>query len=352
MNLGQLFISGISGLFLTAEEKKNIREKNLSGIILFANNYEDSAQLIELINSIIELKERDPFFICVDHEGGRVQRFKKGFTHFPAMFDIAKKTKSPKKVFEVHSIMGKELRAHGINLNLAPCADIWTNKNNTVIGDRSFGNEADTVEKFTSAAIRGLHTQDILSCAKHFPGHGMTLEDSHYDLPVVKKSLNELREEELIPFKKAVRAKIQLMMMAHLQIPELDSDKPTTLSKRAYEFLREETGFQNIIISDDMVMKAITDHYSFGEAATMALQAGCDLLEYRNMEAALEALNGVEESYQQGEFDEQQLQEKLKRIAQVKKSFLSKQKPLEPSKLEKLFLKEDHEKFLTDLLAD
>ena len=182
-NFGQLIMMGISGLSLTPEEKSFIETEKIGGVILFDYNFQDPAQLAELVNSIQKIRDEYPLFIAVDQEGGRVQRFKKHFTQFPSMFEISSH-QSPKLVFEVHQVMARELSACGINLSLSPCCDILTNPSNKVIGDRSFGTTAEDVEKYISAAIRGLQTTGLLSCAKHFPGHGDTTKDSHVDFAV------------------------------------------------------------------------------------------------------------------------------------------------------------------------
>ena len=187
MELGSLLITGIPGTVLSEEVKETLDRLKVAGIILFAHNYENPAQLAELINEIQTTRGDYPLFISVDHEGGRVMRFKKHFTQFPSMYELGC-LNSPKLIFEAHSLMAKELRACGVNLSYSPVCDVWTNKDNKVIGDRAFGHDVDIVEKCLSAAIRGLQTNGVLGCAKHFPGHGDTLKDSHYDLPLIKNS--------------------------------------------------------------------------------------------------------------------------------------------------------------------
>ena len=183
-DLGQLFITGISGVHLNDEEREFIESEQIGGVILFSHNYESPAQLAELINSIQHLRKEYPLFISIDHEGGRIHQFKSGFTWFPSMGELAK-LDSPKICFHAHKIMADELKTIGFNLSFSPCCDILTNKDNKVIGDRSFGNSGDVVSKFISSAIRGLQTNGILACAKHFPGHGSTSKDSHFHLPYV-----------------------------------------------------------------------------------------------------------------------------------------------------------------------
>lgn len=326
-NFGQLIITGIKGTTLDASEVEFIQNEKLGGIILFPHNFEDPAQLAELVNSIQKYRDEYPLFISVDHEGGRVMRFKKHFTQFPSMMELAK-FNSPKLVFEVHEVMAKELHACGINLVFSPTCDILTNPDNKVIGDRAYGIDAETVEKFISAAIRGLQTNGVLACAKHFPGHGDTAQDSHYELPLVKTPIDILRSREMIPFIKASKSRVEFMMMGHMQVDALDEKNPTTVSPNAYEFLRTETKFTKIIITDDMEMKAIADKFSTGEAAVMALNAGTDMLMYRHMDEAAKAMSAIREAVKKRVIRKEAIIEKLGRVERCKKEYFSSYQPI------------------------
>ena len=335
-NLGQLIICGIKGTSLTPEEKEFIEKEKIGGVILFSHNYQDPSQLAELVNSIQKLRDEYPLFISVDQEGGRVTRFKTHFTQFPPMLEISS-LNSPKIIFEVHQVMAKELAACGINLSFSPVCDVLTNADNKAIGDRAFGTDPATVEKNISAAIRGLQTSGLLSCAKHFPGHGGTTKDSHFDLPLVKTSLDEMRERELIPFVKASKARVEFMMMAHLLIDELDDKLPSTLSPRVYEFLRQETKFSKIIITDDMEMKAISDRFTIAEAAVKAMTAGADVLLYHNIESAGTALRALNEALKKRQIHKDVISEKLSRVEKCKKEFLSEYNPIYIPKISEVF---------------
>lgn len=351
MNLnevGQLFITGISGLSLTDDEKVFLKNSNIGGVILFKENYSDPGQLAELINEIQILRDEYPLFISVDQEGGRVRRFKTHFSQFPAMYEIGKK-KSPKLTFEVHKLMSEELKACGVNLNFAPCCDIWTNDNNKVIGDRAFGSDAELVEAQVSAAIRGLHTNNVLACAKHFPGHGNTTKDSHFDLPYVKKSIEELRCLELKPFYKASKSRVEFIMMAHLVVDAIDSDLPCSLSSKAYEFLRSELKYKKLIITDDMEMKAISDNYSYPEAGRMALEAGADILIYRSMEKTKEVYFGLMKLIKDKEIRITPLGEKIDRVLDCKKRFFSEYNPTYIPSLSKIFKPERNARLMEQL---
>lgn len=348
LSLAQLFIVGLAGTSLTEREESFIKETNPGGVILFKNNYENPAQLAELSNKIQSLKSTHPFFISADQEGGRVQRFKEPFTVFPPMYEIAK-LNSPKLCYEVHKTIAKELIACGINLNFSPCCDVLFNEKNTVIGDRSFGENPVEVEKYVSAAIRGLQTHGVISVAKHFPGHGSTIKDSHYDLPFIDATVDEIIEKELQPFKKASRSRVVGMMMAHLQIDSIDESAPTSLSKKAYVFLREQLKFQGLIITDDMEMGAISKNQGIPEACCQALIAGADLICIRNFDEGEKAIQLLQVKLANGELDEQIFSDKLARINNVKSQYLKDIKPIYIPQLTEVFDNEETQVLMVDL---
>ena len=237
---------------------------------------------------------------------------------------------------EVHKILADELSACGVNLNYSPCCDVWTNPKNSVIGDRAFGTSPEDVEKHVSAAIRGLHAGNVLSCAKHFPGHGDTLKDSHYDLPYIGKTKEEIEKVELTPFIKASKSRVEFVMMAHLVVDAIDKELPTSLSKKAYSYLREELKFKKLVITDDMEMKAITNKFENGEAAVKAIKAGADIVLYRSMESTKEAFLAVKEAVKLQKLKKDILEEKIKRVFQCKKTHFKEYKPIYIPALQKL----------------
>lgn len=297
--LGQMFIVGFEGLDLPDDTSAFFSQANIGGTILFAQNYDSPAQVAELTNQIQECRGELPLWISVDHEGGRVQRFKKGFTPIPPAQILGIQT-SPKLVFEVAEIMAQELKAVGINLNFAPVADINTNPKNPVIGNRAFGATEEEVSKMITAIVRGHLTNGVQACIKHFPGHGDTSLDSHTDLPKVETDLATLQNREFKPFQKAFRSHCGLVMTAHILNPKLDPKYPATLSEiTLQEHLRKQMRYSRVIVSDDMEMKAITDHFGAEEAPLLAVKAGCDMLIYRSEAAGRKAyaalLNALED---------------------------------------------------------
>ena len=328
MKVGQVIMFGIEGTTLSSAEAEFISAHDIGGVILFARNYQSPGQLAQLINEIQKLRQEYPLFIAVDQEGGRVARFKEGFTVLPPMQDLAL-LKSPKLCFQGHQIVAQELKACGVNFNCAPCADVLRPNTTNAIGDRSFGFDAETVERFVSAAIRGLQTSGIIACVKHFPGHGTATQDSHTALPHLTISLDELKRVDFIPFQRAFKsARVEACMMGHLLVPAIDAQLPCSMSPTAHRILREELRFSRLILSDDMLMQAITDHYAPAEAAVKVLQAGTDLLVYRDQATAEKAVAGIQEALKCQEIKNEVFQEKIKRIKTLKKAYLANYNPI------------------------
>jgi beta-N-acetylhexosaminidase len=348
INPGQLIITGIQGCSLTDEEREFLESSDIGGVLLFSHNYESPAQLAELINSIQTARQEYPLFIAVDQEGGRVNRFTAPFTHFPSMSDIAL-IDSPKLCYEIARIVSEELMACGVNVNFAPVCDVVTNQSNTVIGDRAFGSDPEIVAKFVSAMIRGYKTHSVIPCAKHFPGHGSTSKDSHHELPYVKKSLAELEELEFIPFEKAIKSRVDMVMMGHLVVDSIDQELPCTLSPNAYSLLRKRFKFSGLIVTDDMQMGAIAKKYSTEAAAVMAIKAGADIVEYRDFPEAKAAYKAIKEAIKTKELKNSDIQDKLNRVQNVKKTYLKDYSPVYIPDIPKSFRASRVESFLADL---
>lgn len=298
--IGELFIMGFNGLEIEEETAHFIKKAGIGGVILFSANYEGPAQAAELSNQIQDCRTGLPLWVSADHEGGRVQRFRKGFTKIPEAAAIGAMN-SPKLAFEIAEIMAKELKAVGVNLNYAPIADILTHPKNPVIGNRAFGTTEEEVSRFCTAIVRGHLIHGVQPCVKHFPGHGDTSVDSHFALPSVTTPIEVLHEREFKPFLRAFKAGCNMVMTAHILIPALDPKFPTTLSQITLQnLLRNELRFQKLIISDDLEMKAISDHYGVAEAPRLAMAAGCDLLIYRTEAATHQAYEALTHAVESG----------------------------------------------------
>jgi beta-N-acetylhexosaminidase len=226
-------------------------------------------------------------------------------------------------LFELSEMVAAELKAVGINVNFAPVADINSNPKNPVIGMRAYGEDEDTVSKMVSAFVRGHLHQGVQPCVKHFPGHGDTTVDSHFALPSVSDTLESLQERELRPFVKAFKSGCRWLMTAHLMNPSIDPKYPATLSKRLLtEILRDEMRYTGLVISDDLEMKAISDHYGPEEAPRLAIEAGCDLLIYRTEAASRHAYTSVIKALEEGRLDPERVLESADLSMDLKREFL------------------------------
>lgn len=345
-NIGQLFIIGFDGYSVPASFKKFIQDDNLGGVIYFKRNVQSPAQLAELSNEIqfsCRVKSALPLFISIDHEGGKVNRLVKPFTKFPGNNYIGE-LGSPKIAFQFGIVIAKELKSVGINVNYAPVVDVDTNKQSPVIGPRAFSSDPEVCGKMGSAVCRGLQKMGVMAVAKHFPGHGDTTEDSHFALPTVNKTLEQLEEIELIPFRRVIRSRVEALMTAHIFNPNLDPEYPATLSRTTLtDLLRNKLRFSRLIISDDLEMKAIADKYDPIQAAVGAIKAGCDLLIYRGDSGLPEAqLEAIAKAVETGEIPLAQLEQTIARITAAKKLYAEQKDPVAVTDVGKFIGQPDH----------
>jgi beta-N-acetylhexosaminidase len=249
----------------------------VSSAVLFSRNVHSPRQVAELCGGLKAAAAGRAFLTCIDQEGGRVRRLRDGFTHVPSMRALGQ-TGDAALARDVGRVLARELRAVNIDLNFAPTLDVDTNPANPVIGDRSFGATGELVSRMGTALIRGLQESGVAACGKHFPGHGDTSQDSHFDLPRLLHPIERLEEIELPPFKAAVEAGVAMIMTAHVVFEPIDPDYPATMSRRVlHGILREEMGFDGVIISDDLEMKAISANFDIAEVVTRGANAGVDL---------------------------------------------------------------------------
>jgi beta-N-acetylhexosaminidase len=242
----------------------------------------DLDALIELHRVLHAAAPADaPLLTTMDQEGGTVQRVRAPATQWPPMLahDGFAAPADVELAADVGAALGRELAALGVDVDFAPVLDIHTNPANPVIGERAFGRFADTVARRALAFARGLEAAGVLPCGKHFPGHGDTATDSHFELPRIDHAWSRLESVELAPFAQAARAGMPMIMTAHVVFAAIDPDQPATLSPRVIgEVLRKQLGFTGVVISDDLDMRAIVDHIGAAEAAVRAVRAGCDAL--------------------------------------------------------------------------
>jgi beta-N-acetylhexosaminidase len=275
---GQLLFAGFPGTEVPEDLAALVQEGRLGGVVLFARNVGDAAQLRALVARLHALAPaRAPLCVAIDQEGGRVQRLRAPWTEWPPMRRLGERD-DPADTARVARALARELADLGIDLDFAPVVDVDTNPANPVIGDRSFGRDPACVARHASAFIEAMQAEGVAACAKHFPGHGDTHEDSHVALPRVGHGLERLRAIELVPFRAAARAGVASVMTAHVLLPCLDPTLPATLCGGALALLRDELGYDGVVFSDDFEMAAVAAHFPAREAARRALEAGVDAL--------------------------------------------------------------------------
>ena len=234
--------------------------------------------------------------------------------------------------------MGLELRAFGINVNFAPCADIFSNPANTVIGDRALGTDPENVAKHVSGLVRGYIKSDVLACVKHFPGHGNTLLDSHLDLPKEESDLKRNEDFELIPFKRAFKARVEMCMMSHILFPNIDPKYPVSLSEIFIQkILKEHCRFRGLVVTDDLDMGALRKHFSIEEIAIQTLKAGSDMLVYCNEPLSpVKSIEAIIGATAQGVLNKSELESRIKKVQQFKKTHILNPDPISFEEAQKI----------------
>lgn len=326
--IGQLFMVGFTGTSVTADLAAFLKEYRPGGVILFSRNLESIEQIVELTNDLQRHSSRSPLLISIDQEGGRVSRLPQGFTIFPPC-EMLGRCNSGELAYATAATIAKELRAVGINMNMAPVLDVNSNPNNPVIGDRAFGSTPDLVSELALVTAAGLQDHRVVACGKHFPGHGDTNADSHKELPVVDASRERLEAVEFPPFRRAASAGVATMMTAHVLYRALDEQLPATLSPVIItKLLRQEFAYNGMVLTDDLEMHAIVDHYGVGDAAVRALHAGCDvLLICKDRDREIAAFEAVEKAITSGSISVERLDQSVDRIQRVKQRFIIPYKP-------------------------
>ena len=323
--IGQLLFAGFAGDHIPIELRSLAREFGLGGVILFARNVVEPEQVAELSFEASRLVPHLPVWVSIDQEGGRVARLKAPFTEWPAMATLGR-SGDVALAERFARALAAELKAVGITLDFAPVLDVQTNPKNTVIGDRALAEKADEVARLGSAIARTLQDEGLAACGKHFPGHGDTTADSHYELPLVEQPPDRLRAIEFVPFKSAIEAGVASIMTAHVFVPSLDEERPATLSKQVVTgILRDELGFGGVILSDDLEMKAIASQYSVPMASVMAIEAGCDgmLICSADHDAQVASLEALVHAVENGRLPVSRVDDALARQQRAKERFLA-----------------------------
>lgn len=318
--IGQMLIVYYNSSVMDDILKSALTDVKPGGFILFKDNittYNNTLKFIKDIKSTSDI----PMFISIDQEGGNVQRLLSlsdiSVSNIPYMNYVGN-MKDVNLTYEVGKVIAEELRVFGVNMDFAPVIDIWSNPNNTVIGKRSFGNDSELVSSMGLALGKGLSDNGIISVYKHFPGHGDTDVDSHYSLPVINKTKEEFLSLELVPFKNAIENGAEVIMIGHLAVPSLTgSDIPASLSKEIItNLLKNEMGFDGLVVTDALNMGALTNYYSQEEVYVKAIDAGVDLLLMPS--SSRKAVVAIKKAVEDGVLSEEKIDESVRKILMLK----------------------------------
>ena len=280
MGLGPVMLD-VAGTTLTSEDEERLRHPLVGGVILFTRNYQSTRQLCDLTTSIRALRN-PPLLIAVDHEGGRVQRFREGFTRIPPMRELGKIwDEHPKRAkhlaFQSGYVLAAELRACGVDFSFTPVLDVDYGSSG-VIGDRAFHSEPQAIAELAHSLLQGLRQGGMHCVGKHFPGHGFVQADSHLDIPRDERSYTDIEFSDLIPFRQMVNFGLTAVMPAHVIYAKVDSQPAGFSKKWLKDILRGELNFEGCIFSDDLSMEGATVAGGIVQRASAALNAGCDMV--------------------------------------------------------------------------
>jgi beta-N-acetylhexosaminidase len=357
-DIGQYLIGSMPGTNVPVELRSLAREFDLGGVILFSRNIEAPEQVAELAADSETLGRLTPAWVSVDQEGGRVARLKEPFTRWPPMATLGRAGKAAEVLAERFArALAEELLAVGITLDYAPVLDIHTNPKNPVIGDRALAERAEDVAKLGRVIIRALQGAGLAACGKHFPGHGDTSTDSHFELPLVEHPPDRLRAIEFEPFRAAVAEQVAFIMTAHVLVPSLDPDRPASLSPDVVQkLLRDELKFEGVILSDDLEMKAISAKHDVAEAAVEAIRAGCDGLLICSGDVDLQgrALEALVRAVESGRIPVKRHDDAFARLKRAKQRFLLSDRPGPAARIKKLrgiLGREEHQLVAAEMAA-
>ena len=325
--VGQMLLCGWQGstenenLTLSEHARILLEDFQVGGISILGRNISTPDQIAATINELQQLSEL-PLFISADQEGGMVTRFKYPFAIFPGNMALGA-TRSVEHCRRAAQAIAKELAAVGVNFNFAPCVDVNINPDNPIIGVRSYGESPEAVAEFGRAAIEGYQSTGVLACAKHFPGHGDTSIDTHLGLPVIPYDRERLDAVELPPFRAAIEAGVASIMTSHIAFTVLDGEAPATLSKPIITgLLRGEMGYDGLVITDCLEMKAIADKYGPADTAILSVQAGLDiLLAGHTLNFQRQMRDGLMKAVESGVISEERIDESVARILAAKRKY-------------------------------
>lgn len=327
--IGRCFMAGIPGLEMDRKTESLIRDRGLGGVILFKRNIEDPVQVATLCSRLQEAAMESqgiPLFLAVDQEGGRVARLREPFTLFPGNGVIGNDPNATERALEFGETTAREMRLVGLNMNMAPVVDVRMGAPEQHLDGRIFSDDPHKVALLGRCVVKSLQENGVIAVAKHFPGLGRATRDPHHDLPTIDADREEIEEFHLPPFRAAMEEGVAAVMTSHAIYPALDSENPGTLSHRIVTgLMREELGFDGLVVTDDLEMGAIKRGWGAAPGAVAAFAAGCDiLLICEDQGSVLEGMERLRDSLLRGEVPMERLHQAMRRVMTAKDRFLGK----------------------------
>ena len=322
---GRFVIAGFTGHSAPDDLRRLVAAFDLGGVIYFARNIVEPAQVRELSREVAALAREWPLWVSVDQEGGRVARLRSPFTEWPPANTLGR-SGDEALAERFARALAAELAAVGINLDYTPVLDVHTNPANPVIGDRALSADPEQAGRLGAAVVRGLQSNGIAACGKHFPGHGDTSVDSHELLPVVEHDLKRLEAIEFTPFRRAIAEGLATVMTAHVMVPAVDDRHVASFSTRVVtDLLKGSLGFGGVVISDDLGMKAVSAETPLPDASVAAIRAGCDVVLLCNSttDEQWAAIEGIIRALERGDISRTRVDDAWARQRAIKERFLS-----------------------------
>ena len=323
--VGQMMFYGVNGTNVDDKVVNLFEDQHVGGIILYGHRNFWGSSLdnnVKYVNSIKKANRQNsdiPLFIGFDEEGGSMSQLPQELMRTPSKGELGN-TNDSSLATGIGAGTAKKLKLLGINTDFGTVLDINTNKNNPIIGVRSYGSTKEKVTEFGINELKAIQNEGVIPTVKHFPGHGDTEVDSHLGLPSLNHDLNRLKSTELVPFQTAINNGVDMVMTAHIMLPQIDKEYPATMSKKILtDLLRDEMGYKGVIITDDLEMQAISKNWDLGEAAIKSVEAGADiLLVCHTIENQQKVYNAVVQGVNDGKIDENRIDESVRRILRLK----------------------------------
>lgn len=322
--LGQMMMVGFEGNQINDRIKDLVLKYKVGGFILYKKNFDSYEQMLQIIKELkkLNLQNKIPLFISIDQEGGRVNRMPSEIKNLPSAYMLAQ-TGDVEIIKESAKITGEILYNSGINMNFAPVLDIKRFKSKHAIGDRCFSENKEKVIEYGLETMKQLTANNVISVIKHFPGHGLTDKDTHLFLPVVKKDMEEIEKEDIVPFKIAIEQGVDAIMVSHLIIKAMSKTLPASLSRKFIgKYIRKKLKFNGLVITDDLKMRAIRFVYGYKIAVRQAFTSGCDIVMFRFDRK--DEKNAIFQAYKMartGQLKEARLNRSVKRILKIKEKY-------------------------------